>query len=207
LKKTWTDLIILNGRPRHPQTQGLVERGNQTLESALGKWMQSNNRKDWSKGKQINRLIIISERLLNLGLAQVVYSINTSSAQTTKKSPYELVFGQKARPDTQMWQLLSGQGVLDEEELPRDFIDQLNECEDLTSVVEDATSADANQPSISQAQLLQTAPPSPSIVHASPRTKKRRRARLFSNDQITSISKGKTTRYTFPRKNFRSSFL
>ncbi|CAF2910323.1 unnamed protein product, partial [Rotaria sp. Silwood2] len=50
-KKTWPDLIIINGRPRHPQTQGLVERGNQTLESALGKWMESNNRKDWSNGE------------------------------------------------------------------------------------------------------------------------------------------------------------
>ncbi|CAF4507119.1 unnamed protein product, partial [Didymodactylos carnosus] len=49
LKNTWNDLVIINGRPRHPQTQGLVERGNQTLESALGKWMQSNNSTEWSK--------------------------------------------------------------------------------------------------------------------------------------------------------------
>ena len=46
-----TDLIIINGGSRHPQTQGLVERGNQTLESALRKWMQSNNHQDRSNGK------------------------------------------------------------------------------------------------------------------------------------------------------------
>lgn len=49
LKKTWTDLVIINGRPRHPQTQGLVERGNQTLEMALGKWLQCGQSVEWSK--------------------------------------------------------------------------------------------------------------------------------------------------------------
>lgn len=53
LKNIWPELVIINGRPRHPQTQGLVERGNQTLELALGKWMEANNRKDWSKGKKL----------------------------------------------------------------------------------------------------------------------------------------------------------
>ncbi|CAF0982192.1 unnamed protein product, partial [Didymodactylos carnosus] len=50
IKNTWTDLVIINGRARHPQTQDLVERGNQTLELALGKWMQSQNTTEWSKG-------------------------------------------------------------------------------------------------------------------------------------------------------------
>jgi hypothetical protein len=161
--------------------------------------MQSNNRKDWSKGKQIYRLATICKRLSNLGLAQIVYFINTSSAQTIKKSPYEVVFGQKPRCDIEMWQVLSDQGILNEEELPHDFIDALNECNNPTSVVEAATSH-ANKPSASQDQSLESAsnlsvpPASSPIIHMSPHTKKRRRARLFSNDQVTSIGKGKTTR-------------
>ncbi|CAF2990422.1 unnamed protein product [Rotaria sp. Silwood2] len=35
LKNTWPDLIIINGRSNHPQMQGSVECGNQTLESAV----------------------------------------------------------------------------------------------------------------------------------------------------------------------------
>ena len=42
--------MILNGRARHPQTQGLIERGNCTLEATLGKWMQHNKTEEWSKG-------------------------------------------------------------------------------------------------------------------------------------------------------------
>ncbi|CAF1326105.1 unnamed protein product [Didymodactylos carnosus] len=32
LRNTWKDLVITNGRPCHPQTQGLVERANHTLQ-------------------------------------------------------------------------------------------------------------------------------------------------------------------------------
>ncbi|CAF2139240.1 unnamed protein product [Rotaria magnacalcarata] len=144
--------------------------------------MQSNNRSDWSKG-----------------LAPVTYAINTSSAQTIKKSPYEVVFGQKPRCDIEMWQVLSDQGILNEDELPLDFIDLLNECDNATSVVEVAISSDATKSPASQVQSLQTTanlylPTAPSpAVHISPRTKKRRRARLFSNDQVTYIDKDEAT--------------
>ncbi|CAF1570775.1 unnamed protein product [Rotaria magnacalcarata] len=186
LQTTWTNLIIINGRPRHPQTQGLVERGNQTLESVLGKWMQSNNRNDWSKA--------------------VAYAINTSSAQTIKKSPYDVVFGQKPRCDIEMWQVLSDQGILNEEELPLDFIDLLNEFGNATSVVEVAMSSDATKSPAAQVQSLQATvnlylPVAPSpTVHISPRTKKWRQARLFSNDQVTYIDKGKAMRYSLLRE-------
>ncbi len=45
--------MILNGRARHHQTQGLIERGNHTLEIALGKWMQHNKTDEWPKGKHM----------------------------------------------------------------------------------------------------------------------------------------------------------
>jgi hypothetical protein len=41
LKIMWPGLVIVNGRPRHPQSQGLVERRNSTLCDILGKFMQN----------------------------------------------------------------------------------------------------------------------------------------------------------------------
>ena len=45
--------MIINGRARHPQTQGLIERGNRTLEVALGKWMQHYQSDEWTKGNYL----------------------------------------------------------------------------------------------------------------------------------------------------------
>ena len=53
MRKSWIDLVILNGQVRHPQTQGLIERSNRTLEMVLGKWMQHNHTDHWSAGKYI----------------------------------------------------------------------------------------------------------------------------------------------------------
>jgi transposase InsO family protein len=36
LKHIWTDLLIIHGRPRHPQSQGCIERANGDLEIKLG---------------------------------------------------------------------------------------------------------------------------------------------------------------------------
>ncbi|CAF1383338.1 unnamed protein product [Adineta ricciae] len=85
LKNTWVDLVIINARARHPETQGLIERGNQTLEVALGKWLK--------------------------GLGPVTHGINTSTTHTTKKTPYEVVFGQLPRSDFEMWKKLSVQST------------------------------------------------------------------------------------------------
>ena len=38
-----------------------------------------------------------------LGLAPVVYAMNTSGAKSIKKTPYEVVVGQKTRSDFEMW--------------------------------------------------------------------------------------------------------
>jgi hypothetical protein len=43
----WTDLLIIHGLPRHPQSQGCIERANGDLEIKLGKWIQD-NQKGWS---------------------------------------------------------------------------------------------------------------------------------------------------------------
>ena len=46
----WPGLKIINGRPRYPQSQGLIERGNATLQSKLSKWMEDNKSTEWSVG-------------------------------------------------------------------------------------------------------------------------------------------------------------
>jgi len=61
LKHIWTDLLIIHGRPRHPRSQGCIERANGDLEIKLGKWIQD-NQKGWSSG-----------------LPLVVYGVNTSN--------------------------------------------------------------------------------------------------------------------------------
>ncbi|CAF1157431.1 unnamed protein product [Didymodactylos carnosus] len=86
LKTTWTDLIIINGRPRHPQSQGLVERDNAVVQKLLGKFLDSNQTADWPDG-----------------LDPVMLAINTSIAKTTKKTPFEMVFGQQPRSDEDFW--------------------------------------------------------------------------------------------------------
>jgi len=50
LKRDWPDLVIINGRPRHPQSQGLVERGNAVVQNMLGKWQEINKTADWPNG-------------------------------------------------------------------------------------------------------------------------------------------------------------
>jgi len=35
-----------NGRPRHPQSQSLIEKGNDTLEVKLSAWLADNERND-----------------------------------------------------------------------------------------------------------------------------------------------------------------
>ena len=101
LKIMWSGLIIINGRPRHPQSQGLVERGNSTLCEILGKFMQDRNTSQWVSC-----------------LGPTIYSMNTSIAQGIKHTPFEVVFGQKPRIDSTLWQSIEEQGIEDEDDLP-----------------------------------------------------------------------------------------
>ena len=57
LKRTGTKII--NGRPRQPQTQGLVEQGNSVVKDKLRKWKQHSGSSQWHNGlfdivRQIN---------------------------------------------------------------------------------------------------------------------------------------------------------
>jgi hypothetical protein len=48
LMTLWPDCKIVNNSPRHPQSQGSVERANADVEKMLGKWMTDHKTKGWS---------------------------------------------------------------------------------------------------------------------------------------------------------------
>jgi len=76
----WPDLILVNGQPRYPQSQGSVERGNCSLKDSLVAWMRDNKTLAWS-----------------YGIAFVQWGVNATYHESIKMTSYEAVFGQKAR--------------------------------------------------------------------------------------------------------------
>ncbi|CAF3013450.1 unnamed protein product, partial [Rotaria sp. Silwood2] len=138
LKNFWPELIIINGRPRHPESQGLVERGNATLCQILGKLMEDRNTTFWTTC-----------------LLPAIYSMNTSLARGVNMTPYEIVFGQKPRVDHELWKLIEEQDIEFEEDLPASIRERL--AEDGTS--EPFSSNSTIRLSISHATSESTEPP------------------------------------------------
>ena len=109
LKPIWTNHLIINGSPKHPQYQGCIEKANGDLEINLGIWILD-NQKGWSSGLPI-----------------VVYGMNTSGSSTTEKTPYEIVFRQHPRSSIAMFEQLAAQEIVNEEDLPIEILDTLDE--------------------------------------------------------------------------------
>ncbi|CAF0800118.1 unnamed protein product [Didymodactylos carnosus] len=101
LKQLFPEMCFVRGRPRRPQSQDCVERANGVLTVALGKWMSTNNSDRWSEG-----------------LLPVVYGINTRISSATKTTPFEVVFGQPPRSDSDFWKIVKEHNVEDEDQLP-----------------------------------------------------------------------------------------
>jgi len=80
LKDLYPDCVIVRGRPRHPQTQGSVERGNQDIHYLVGNWMKRFDSSAWSVGIYI-----------------VAQQKNDRYHRLISKSPYVLLYGQKPR--------------------------------------------------------------------------------------------------------------
>ena len=104
LMSNWSGTRIIRGRPRHLQSQGLIERGNSVLKSKLSKWMQRNRSTLWSQG-----------------LDYVIYAMNTSYCRVTKYTPYELVFGQKPRANLNLLKDMPVDTVTDEDDINLEF--------------------------------------------------------------------------------------
>ncbi|KRZ48469.1 KRAB-A domain-containing protein 2 [Trichinella nativa] len=77
LKTYWPELKLVTGRPRHPQSQGAVERLNGVVQDKLAIWMRENGCKRWS-----------------MGLKFVQWQINVSIHETTGQSPFKVTFGE-----------------------------------------------------------------------------------------------------------------
>jgi hypothetical protein len=80
LRIIWPDMIIVHGRPRHPQSQGSVERSNQDVSSMIYNWMRDNKSKKWP-----------------LGCYMVQSQKNNRYHSGIKMTPYVALFGQKPR--------------------------------------------------------------------------------------------------------------
>ena len=80
LSDLWPSLKLVNGRPRHPQTQGVVERANADLKKKLQVWMKENKSKNWSQGCRF-----------------VQWQMNTIYHSTIRETPYNALFGNNPR--------------------------------------------------------------------------------------------------------------
>jgi hypothetical protein len=69
---------IVNGAPRSPQTQGLVEQANGVVETKLRAWKMDNGSTEWSDG-----------------LLEVTLTINTQKHSTIGCTPAELLFRER----------------------------------------------------------------------------------------------------------------
>jgi hypothetical protein len=53
MKKRYSYISIVKGRPRHPQSQGYVGHGNAPIKEALSRWMEENGTDDWTMSAYI----------------------------------------------------------------------------------------------------------------------------------------------------------
>lgn len=72
----WPECKIVHGRPRHPQSQGSVERSNQDVEQMLRIWMEENKTSNWS-----------------VGCYFVQWQKNTSYHRIIGRTPYKSLYG------------------------------------------------------------------------------------------------------------------
>ena len=82
-----SDVTIIHGRPRHPQSQGLVERGHQLIQSRLAIAEQ-----EWTE-KYPNTVFP-----WHLRLPIIQFQVNSSHSSVINQTPYGVVFGRQPNP-------------------------------------------------------------------------------------------------------------
>lgn len=105
LKNMWPELKLVHGKPRHSQSQGSVERANQDVQNMISTWMQTNKSSHWAES-----------------LRFIQFMKNRSFHQGIQQSPYEAMFGCKAKVG------------LSTSNLPREVLDNLVTDEDLKNI-------------------------------------------------------------------------
>lgn len=76
LRKNFPYVKHIFSRPRHPESNGLIERANQTLENRIQSWVQENGGSSdgWADA-----------------LPQIALVINTTWTRTIKATPFEVL--------------------------------------------------------------------------------------------------------------------
>ncbi|CAK9302236.1 unnamed protein product [Gordionus sp. m RMFG-2023] len=75
LKDDFPGVIFAHSRPRHPETNGLIERANGTLESRISGYMLETKKYDWATA-----------------LPKIVFNINLGFSRTIKNTPFNVFF-------------------------------------------------------------------------------------------------------------------
>lgn len=107
LVKMWPNLKILHGRPRHPQSQGSIERSNQDVENMLRALMHDNNSTNWS-----------------LGCYFVQFQKNSSFHKVIGRTPYKALFGVDPKVG------------FSPQHIPRDILEPIEDEDDLRRLLE-----------------------------------------------------------------------
>lgn len=76
----WPTCRIVNGRPRHPHSQGSIERSNQDVKNMIRTWMVDNNSTNWS-----------------IGCYFAQFHKNSSYNSTIARTPFKALFGDEPR--------------------------------------------------------------------------------------------------------------
>lgn len=116
LVELWPTCKIINGRPRHPQSQGSIERCNQDVENMLRAWMSDNSSTEWS-----------------IGCYFVQFQKNSSHHRTIGRSPYRALFGHDP---------VTG---LSSTHLPASMLAKVEHEEELEQILEEKVELDVQQ--------------------------------------------------------------
>ena len=112
LKQVWPKLALVHGKPRHPQSQGSVERANGDIKDMLVAWLADNKTQDWT-----------------VGIKFVQFQKNSAFHSGIKCSPYSAMFGCEAHVG------------LTSLSLPSELINTLESEDDLAAIVGDSPTA------------------------------------------------------------------
>ena len=113
LLKLWPDCRMINGKARHSQSQGSVERCNRDIENMLACWQVDNNTTNWAYGLQF-----------------VQYAKNARHHTGIGRSPFMAQLGYEAQLGVQTLNL------------DKDILEDVTSEEDLNTVLPDADTAE-----------------------------------------------------------------
>lgn len=97
---------VINGRPRHPQSQGMIEKANHVLKDKIAAWQSDHQSSCWVQS-----------------IPEVITSMNAQRSSVTGKSPYEIAFGQAPHGTRVSYLVREQQEVQDEDGEEREIGD------------------------------------------------------------------------------------